>query len=158
MTEASDSTPRRELREEYFKVVDILQSYDPYFLTIKNWGVTVSGAAIALSVSQKSSSAFLLVCVLALGFWTTEVRFKLLQLGHTLRATELERYLSDPDTAASKPQSPRVLGAFGEESALNIRHHRWRSVFLWPQVMFPHVFFVAVGILGFLLAPFLLRK
>jgi len=66
--------------------------------------------------------------------------------------------LSDPDTAASKPQSPRVLGAFGEESALNIRHHRWRSVFLLPQVMFPHVFFVAVGILGFLLTPFLLRK
>jgi len=154
MSEATDSTPRRELREEYFKVVDVLQSYDPYFLTIKNWGVT----PIALSVSQKSSSAFLLVCVLAVGFWTTEVRFKLLQLGHTLRATELERYLSDPDTAASKPQTPRVLAAFGEESALNIRNHRWRSVFLWPQVMFPHVFFVAVGILGFLLTPFLLRK
>ena len=107
MTEASDSTPRRELREEYFKVVDILQSYDPYFLTIKNWGVTVSGAAIALSVSQKSSSAFLLVCVLAIGFWTTEVRFKLLQLGHTLRATELERYLSigQPHQSLNRPAS-----------------------------------------------------
>ena len=92
MTEATDSTPRGELREEYFKVVDILQSYDPYFLTIKNWGVTVSGAAIALSVSQKSSSAFLLVCILAVGFWTTEVRFKLLQLGHTLRVGGREPY------------------------------------------------------------------
>jgi hypothetical protein len=50
------------------------------------------------------------------------------------------------------------LGAFGEESALNIRHRRWRSVFLWPQVMFPHVFFVAIGILGFLLTSFLVRK
>ena len=157
MTGATGST-RSELLEEYFKVVDILQSYDPYFLTIKNWGVTVSGAALALGVSQKSPSAFLLVCVLAVGFWTTEVRFKLLQLGHTQRATELERYLSDPDTSASKPRSPRVLGAFGEQSALNIRHRRWRSVFLWPQVMFPHVVFVEVGILGFLVTPFLLRK
>ena len=36
MTEATGGT-RGELLEEYFKVVDILQSYDPYFLTIKNW-------------------------------------------------------------------------------------------------------------------------
>ena len=157
MTDATDST-RRELLEEYFKVVDILQSYDPYFLTIKNWGVTVSGAAIALAVSQKAPSAFLLVCVLAVGFWTTEVRFKLLQLGHTQRAAELERYLSDPDPPASTARSPRILRAFGEQSALNLRHRRWRFVLLWPQVMFPHVVFVAVGILGFLLASFLFRK
>jgi len=151
MTDATDNT-RRELLEEYFKVVAILQSYDPYFLTIKNWGVTVSGAAIGLAVSQKVPSAFLLVCVLAAGFWTTEVRFKLLQLGHTQRAKELERHLSDPDPAASPARAPRILGAFGEQSALNLRSHRWRSVLLWPQVMFPHVVFVAVGILGFLLA------
>ena len=35
MTDATDNT-RRELLEEYFTAVAILQSYDPYFLTIKN--------------------------------------------------------------------------------------------------------------------------
>jgi hypothetical protein len=42
MENPSTSTERRreELREEYFKVIDIFQGYDPYFLSIKNWGVT----------------------------------------------------------------------------------------------------------------------
>lgn len=147
-------TTRKELLEEYFKVVGILQSYDPYFLTIKNWGVTVSGAALALGVTQKSSMLFFIVSVLALGFWTTEVRFKLLQLGHTQRATELEHHLADPDALPTSLKAPRVLAAFGEQSSLNIRVHRWRSVLLWPQVMFPHIVFVAVGLIGFVLIRF----
>jgi hypothetical protein len=151
MSDATHSTPRDELRQEYFKVIDILQSYDPYFLSIKNWGVTVSGAAIVLSASHKSPSAFLLVSILALGFWTTEVHFKLLQIGHTRRAIELERSLSDLDTAESRPPSPRILGALWEELANNSRGHRWRLVVRSPEVMFPHVFFVAIGFFGFLL-------
>lgn len=153
MTERIGAT-REELLEEYFKVVGILQSYDPYFLTIKNWGVTVSGAALALGVTQKSSLLFFIVSVLAAGFWSTEVRFKLLQLGHTQRAMELEHHLADPNALPSTLKAPRVLGAFGEQSALNIRAHRWRTVLWWPQVMFPHVVFVAVGALGFILVRF----
>lgn len=133
---------RKELREEYFKVVDILQSYDKYYLTIKNWGVTAFGVASAVGISNKAPAIFLLVSLISVGFWLTEVRFKLFQLGHTLRASELEQMLRSSSIEASYP---RILSAFGEESRKNIQTERWRSVLFWPQVMLPHVIFVLVG-------------
>ncbi len=158
MTDIADDPRRAQVIAEYFKVLDILQSYDPYFLTIKTWGVTVSGAAIAIGISLRSSSVFFLVSLLAVGFWTTEVQFKLLQLGHMQRGLELEGFLSEPQTSESTFQPARVLGAFGERRTLNMRSRRWRSVFFWPQVMFPHVAFVAVGILSSFVLYFLHRK
>jgi hypothetical protein len=145
-----DSTEklREELREEYFKVIDILQNYDPYFLSIKNWGVTVIGVAATVGLANKAPSVFLLISFIAVGFWFTEVRFKLLQLGHTLRATELEQALREIRPSAS---SPRILAAFGEESRRNLQIARWRSVLFWPQVMFPHVVFVVAGPIAYLL-------
>jgi len=41
---------RSNLLEEYYKLSAIIQSYDPYFLSIKAWGVTVSGAATWLLI------------------------------------------------------------------------------------------------------------
>jgi hypothetical protein len=149
-----DSTQklREELREEYFKVIDILQGYDPYFLSIKNWGVTSIGVAATVGFASKSPLVFLVIPVIAVGFWLTEVRFKLLQLGHTRRATELEETLSGPKAAV---RSPRILSAFGEESLRNLQTGRWRSVLFWPQVMFPHVVFVVIGPVAYLAARFL---
>lgn len=144
---------RTELREEYFKVIDILQSYDHYFLNIKNWGVTAIGIAATVGLANKAPIVFLLIAFISVGFWLTEVRFKLLQLGHTLRATELERILQEIRPNVS---SPRILAAFGEESRRNIQLKRWQSVLFWPQVMFPHVVFVIVGPISYLLICFLL--
>src|SRR5262245_17999406 len=131
---ASESS-RSELLKEYEKVVDILQSYDSYFLTIKNWSVTVSGTALAVGVGKGTSDIFRLAATLAASFWATEVRFKLLQLGHTQRAGELERALQ----AGTSIPSPRILTSFGEQSALNNASRRWKKVLSWPQVMLPHV-------------------
>lgn len=138
----SNDRIRDELREEYFKVVDILQSYDPYFLSIKNWGVTAIGVAATVGLANKAPAVFLLTSLIAVGFWLTEVRFKLLQLGHTQRAAELEHALSEREPLSS---SPRILSAFGEQSRRNLQAGRWRSVLFWPQVMFPHVVFVVAG-------------
>jgi hypothetical protein len=138
----STETVREALREEYFKVIDILQGYDPYFLSIKNWGVTAIGLAATIGLANKAPIVFLLISFIAVGFWLTEVRFKLLQLGHTLRATELEQALREPKPGE---YGPRILAAFGEESRRNLQMGRWRSVLLWPQVMFPHVVFVVAG-------------
>jgi hypothetical protein len=143
---------RAELREEYFKVIDILQNYDLYFLSIKNWGVTAIGVAATVGLANKAPIVFLLITFIAVGFWITEVRFKLLQLGHTLRATELERILQEVRLNTS---SPRILAAFGEESRRNIQSKRWQSVLFWPQVMFPHVVFVIAGPITYLLMRFL---
>jgi hypothetical protein len=137
-----ESSRRAELFKEYETVIGILQMYDSYFLTIKNWGVTVGGAAVAVGATKGSTDIFLVGTVIALGFWVTEARFKLLQLGHTRRAAELERALQ----ANEEVLHPRILGAFGEESARNIAMSRWRSVMRWPQVMFPHVVVVVVSL------------
>lgn len=151
---ASDAIEKRReaLREEYFKVVDILQGYDPYFLSIKNWGVTAIGVAATIGLANKVPGAFLLVSFIAAGFWLTETRFKLLQLGHTLRAAELEQALRQPNP---EEDSPRILSAFGEESRRNLKSGRWRSVLFWPQVMFPHVVFVVAGPIAYLLIRFI---
>ena len=144
---------RNELREEYFKVVDILQSYDPYFLSIKNWGVTATGAIAAVGFANKAPIILLLTSIIAGGFWITEMRFKLLQLGHAQRASELERMLSSNENLSS---SPRIMSAFSEQSSRNLKARRWRSVLFWPQVMFPHIVFVVVGPLAYITASHLI--
>jgi hypothetical protein len=85
--------------------------------------------------------------VLAGGFWITEVHFKMLQLGHMRRTSELE---SDLASVASRRPSPRIFGALYEERVVNMKSRRYRSVIWWPQVMFPHVCFVALAVLALL--------
>ncbi len=134
---------RSELFEEYYKLSAIVQSYDSYCLTIKAWGVTVSGAAIGVAFSRAGSlGVFIVAFALSLAFWLTEVRFKLFQLAHMLRVSELENALQNnlPMT------SPRIFAAFGEQSRSNLKSKRWRAVTLWPQVMLPHVFFAVLSL------------
>ena len=140
----TDDSRRAELLQEHAKAVDILQSYDAYFLTIKNWAVTVVGAALTVGVTKASTDVFLVAAILTVGFWLTEVRFKLLQLGHTRRAGELEVALQTGQVIPG----PRLLMAFGEESAVNYVTRRWRKVMFWPQVMFPHAVFLVLSLLA----------
>lgn len=128
---------RSELLEEYYKLAAIVQGYDSYYLSIKAWGVTVSGAAIGVGFSiGKPIQVFVVAFALSLAFWLTEVRFKLFQLGHMFRIAQLEEALQNE----TKIISPRIFRSFQEESSRNILVKRWRSVLFWPQVMFPHIF------------------
>ena len=68
--------------EEYYKLIDIIQGYDPYFVSIKSWGATASGAALGLAFAHSLWFVALLAALLALSFWITEARFKVLQLNH----------------------------------------------------------------------------
>ncbi len=142
MAEKSISKDEKDaLFSEYFKAVDILQMYDSYFIDIKKWGVTTSGIAIGAGIAEGQALVFLVALILSLSFWLTEVFFKLLQLGHTLRVSELEYALQ----TSSEASGPRILGSFGEQRAADLRAKRWRTVLLWPQVMLPHIFFVAIS-------------
>ncbi len=145
MTENETRATRAELFAEYFKLTDIVQRYDEYYLKIKAWGVTVSGVAAGVGLREESAVTFFIAALLALSFWMTEARFKMFQLSHMLRVGELERALErgDYDTAC-----PRIFTAFAEASSIHIGTKRWRSVISWPQVMLPHVFFVALGLIG----------
>ena len=52
----------------------------------------------------------------------------------------------------STTTAPRIFAAFGEESRANLAAGRWRSVALWPQVMFPHLFFAVLCLVGLALS------
>lgn len=133
---------RSELLEEYYKLAAIVQGYDSYFLSIKAWGVTVSAAAIGAGFATGKIQVLVVAFALSLAFWLTEVRFKLLQLGHMFRVAQLEEALQDEHST----NSPRIFKSFQEESARNLLVKRWRSVITWPQVMFPHIFFVGLSV------------
>jgi hypothetical protein len=136
------AVPRSELLAEYYKVTDIVQSYDSYFLSIKTWSVTLSTFAIGISFTRPSAAPILLAAVLlALSFWLVESRFKTLQLNHMVRATVLERYLSSD----SEKPSPLIFRSFAEAAAVNAKFKRWRKVMFWPHVALPHAFFVVIA-------------
>ncbi len=145
-TQMQGTGSRAELFEEYYKLASIVQSYDSYCLTIKAWGVTVSGAALGIAFSRESRMAIsmvaLVACALSVAFWLTEVRFKLFQLGHMLRVAELEDALQH----GTPVDAPRIFAAFGEQTRKNLSAKRWRSVAFWPQVMLPHIVFASLSL------------
>jgi hypothetical protein len=49
-----------DLKEEYYKLADIVNTFDQRLLTIKGWGVTFSLATTALAFQQTITDSFLL--------------------------------------------------------------------------------------------------
>jgi hypothetical protein len=140
---------RSELLEEYYKVYSFVQAYDPYFISIKNWGVTVSGAALAVGLSRENSRPLLVFVVslaLSISFWFTEVVFKNSQLAHLRRVKAIEDALK---TEASI-ESPLIAKSYDEGKIENKKAKLWRKVLLWRHVMLPHAIFTSIS-LGFIL-------
>ncbi|HMV51556.1 MAG TPA: hypothetical protein PLD20_10385 [Blastocatellia bacterium] len=140
---------RSELTEEYFKLSAFVQAYDAYFLSIKNWGVTVSGAALGVSFSKdliaqdKQILVLIIALILAVAFWLTEVRFKLIQLAHIYRQLALEKAIQENTYI----QNPAILTSYGQGRSFDEKQKRWRLVMFWPQVMLPHIIFVSLSLI-----------
>jgi hypothetical protein len=147
---------RAKMLAEYFKVADYVQAYDSQFLTIKAWGVSASAFALGIGFSRDvvekgyQIEVFVVALALAISFWLTETRFKLLQQGHIYRYSLLEKALQDD----SYVTSPAILESFGANRRLDDARGRWRSVAFWPHVMFPHVIFVSISLILVLVAVF----
>lgn len=143
-----DKDRRSELLQEYFKVSDFVQAYDSYFVPIKAWSVTAGAVAVSAGFSKDlinpnaQAGIFLVAFALALSFWFTEVRFKLLQLAHTYRQFDLERACKK----MLKSSRQEYLGLSGRVQRLIVRASAGENVLLWPHVMFPHVIFAALSI------------
>jgi hypothetical protein len=149
-----EKSRREELFTEYFKLIDMLQEYDTHFLSIKNWSVTLSGAALGLAFVQGSLPSFVIGFFLSIGFWLTETRYKVLQLNHMRRVLDLEKALQENmDIPAAS-----ILHTFREQSNLNNKQKKWVSVVFWPQVMFPHLFFTLISAVAALVQIFLYWK
>lgn len=143
-----DKEQRSELLEEYFRLAAFVQAYDSYFLSIKAWGVTVSGAAIGVGFSKDliaqnmQVQVFAIAFALAIAFWLTEVRFKLIQLAHIYRQSVLEKTLQENVYI----KSPSILESYGEGRRIDKEQKRWRSIIFWSHVMFPHIIFVVFSL------------
>jgi hypothetical protein len=137
---------RKEMLEEYYQVGEFVQAYDGYFVSIKTWGVTASAGAIAIGISNGTPAnvgIFLAVIatILPLGFWMTEVQFRLIQQAHIYRWSEVEEGLRVGRYAGS----PRILGSFAAGRRQDRETGRQWKVAIWSHVMFPHIFFFLVG-------------
>ncbi|MGY1616240.1 hypothetical protein ACI797_05790 [Geodermatophilus sp. SYSU D00691] len=145
MVSAHDA--RAELLAEYYKLIDIVQAYDPYFVTIKSWSATLGSLALgaALTMRPAFGAAVLGVgALLSCSFWIVEAHFKILQLNHVARCTELEQLLERGGTT----RSPRILQSFAEAGSLHLLRRQWRRVLRWPHVAFPHALFIAISLVG----------
>lgn len=133
---------RTQLLDEYYKLSAIIQSYDSYFVSIKAWGVTVSGAAIGVGFSRGGPVAvFIVALALSLAFWFTETSFKLLQLGHFGRILQLEDALRE----GTDIPSPEIYRGFDKKRKKDFKSFLWLRVLFYPHVMFPHILFVVLS-------------
>jgi hypothetical protein len=140
---------RQEAFDEYYKVAAFVQVYDGYFLNIKAWGVTVTAGAIAAGFSSAVAASrvsqiavFVVALLLACAFWASETMFKMLQLAHVRRVSDLEMLLASD---ASEIAGPAYLSSFSGYQAIDRRTRRWRHVLFWPHVMLPHAIFASLS-------------
>ena len=78
------------LAQEYFKILDVVSSYDAHLLTIKGWSITVGLALIGYAFQQKNRSILLLCCVGSICFILIDAKFKQYQTNYYPRMQTIE--------------------------------------------------------------------
>jgi hypothetical protein len=146
----SQGDPQGELLTEYYKLIDMIQGYDPYFISIKSWSATLGSLAIGTAFTRPATTLPLLgaAILLSVSFWVVEAVFKILQQNHVIRAGLLEHLLQQGGTTPT----PRILQSFAEAAVKNRQNRAWRRVMLWPHVAFPHALFALVALIAGTLA------
>jgi len=161
-----------DLQTEYFKIVDIVTSFDQRLLTVKGWGVTLSLASIGIGFQQGHYGLFLVAAVSGVAFWLIEGITKVHQMRYYPRMGDIEvaafklYHLDTPDGRVSSPlidwawetAGPRVRGGSPKgdpdepqpwpKDAVSgkIIPRRSRShPLVYPHVFFPHLVSVLVG-------------
>jgi hypothetical protein len=134
------------LREEYFKLQDIIESFDERALQIKGWSVTVSLAGMAAAIvadigPQEKAIAFFIAAFASLAFWMIEFFWKCFQWTFFHRVDAIEAAFAGPDPASENPLQIRSVfhARFKKEIVPNLPKS------LKPSLMFPHVLVAAMG-------------
>ncbi len=141
---------QRLIFDEYYKIVDIIQSYDQHYFKIKAWNVTLSGLLLSFGISQEKFYVLVAASVLCFSFWITETWYKVIQNGHFLRAKEIENALRHNLDISY----PRIYGAYIEKFSTNKKTRKWVKMMFYPQVMLPHIF-ILILIFAFLIKSIL---
>ena len=138
------------LREEYFKLQEIVETFDERALQIKGWSVTVSLAGMAAALvadipADDKAKAFLLAGIAALSFWLIEFFWKCFQWTFLHRIDEIEAaFLGDRALSLAPLQIRRLFHANFKPDLRKNRHKAFK-----PSVMLPHAL---IALLGFALA------
>lgn len=147
----------RLLEAEYFKLQDIIESFDAKALQFKGWSVTVTLAAAATALLSEKIDDDKRMMVLALAafgslvFWLTEAMWKLFQQAFfkRLRAIETSFEAAEQDTLR-----PLQINRTWKESYQSERLANFWKYALKPNTMLPHVAVTAfcVVLIGWLYA------
>lgn len=142
-----DEKIREELLREYYQIIELIYKYDNYFISIKTSSISLGSIATGIGIGVRSIYLMLLVILLAIAFWLTEASLKVVQLSNFKRVKELENALNTR-MIESEFTSPRIIKAYSERRKENEESKLWRKVVWWNHIMFPHVMFVAGGLIG----------
>lgn len=139
------------IKEEYFKLHDIVVGFDEKVITIKSWSVTTSMAGVAAAFIEKRSELLLLASVASLLFWIIEALWKSFQRAHYRRIRQIEQYLS-PTSPSKKPfHYPRITSSWHYSWSKDKSNTFLRILFSMPHVYLPHAAVMIGGILLWLL-------
>ena len=153
--------------QEYLKIMDVVKEYDSQLLTIKNWGVTLSLVAIGLGFKEKTWGYFLLAALSGVSFWVVEVAVKGYEMRYYPRMREIEYVLSEKKASdaprvdwswsfADEILSGKQPASYSLDKKLELmgyqKNYIWYQRIFLPQIMFPHVISVVLGMLLFGLA------
>lgn len=83
------------LEKEYFFLQTTIEDYNKQIWVIKALGITATGAAIYLTVQEKSGVVALIGCIIPLFFWILESQWKHFQHGFYPRVAEIESILEN---------------------------------------------------------------
>jgi len=162
-----------DLMAEYYRIADIVSSFDQRLLTIKSWGVTFSLATLALGFQQDHYGLFLIAAAAGMAFWLIEASNKLHQMRYYPRMGDIEviaHELYGEETSHGRVSAPlidwswytarpRILGGASKGDPqvpvawkdINDQPGANRWIMLYPHVALPHAVTIALGLVLFFL-------
>ncbi len=176
MSEQPAMTPRElalreDLAREYYALVDAVAGADGRMMIVKGWSVTLSLAALGLGFQQQHFALFALGAATAAAFWFLDGLMKGHQLRYYSRMRDIEVAAYELNavelSSLGKASSPRIdmsWGFRGKKGQSDWRAdpperrtpERIRALllarFVLPNVMFPHVVAVLLGVALFFAA------
>lgn len=161
---------REDLTREYYALVDAVAGADGRQMIVKGWSVTLSLAALGLGFQQQHYALFGLGAATAAAFWFLDGLMKGHQLRYYSRMRDIEvaaYELNAVELAGlGRVSAPRIdmswgfpgSGAQDRRTGPPVRRtaERVRALlrlrFILPNVMFPHVVAVVLGLVLFFAA------
>jgi hypothetical protein len=147
-----DADKLRLFEAEYFKLQDIVETFDERTLQIKGWSVTVSLAAIISAYASEAAKGheFVIIYVAAmsaLSFWIIEFFWKCFQWTLILRVDEIEAFMRG-EAACTLPL--QIRSSWTRNFKAEVKRSVLAAKFLKPSLALPHalIMFLAVVLAG----------